>query len=328
MLRIKAVLNCMVFFVLLITGQLFAGQIEWSTVGNPGNPEKSYNLGRVDSVYQIGKYEVTVGQYVEFLNAVAATSENNLYNSSISGVTRNGPVDSYTYEVTSGWENKPINRVNWYSSVRFANWIHNGRPSGAQDETTTEDGAYDMSGSYIYRKGEAQVFLPTLSEWYKAAFYDPTKDGTGGYWYFATQNDWESQPVAEAPPGGTNSANYKNIIGDVTDVGAYINSLSYYGTYDQSGNLWEWTETTYPGNHRYVYGGCYENNSAYYIGNNLSSLYNHAGEIYTAQWRGFRLASVENFVDNVGGNAIPEPLTIIMLITGIIGWYHRKKNIN
>ena len=47
------------------------------------------------------------------------------------------------------------------------------------------------------------------------------------------------------PPGGKNSANFDSLNaadGGTTDVGAYVNSKSYYGTYDQVGNTWEWLE--------------------------------------------------------------------------------------
>ena len=59
--------------------------IDMVTVGNPGNaPDTRYRLrtgfGSVDYVYQIGKYEVTAGQYTEFLNAVAKADPNGLYN--------------------------------------------------------------------------------------------------------------------------------------------------------------------------------------------------------------------------------------------------------
>ena len=37
--------------------------------------------GAVGYVYQMGKYDVTVGQYCQFLNAVAATDTYGLYNS-------------------------------------------------------------------------------------------------------------------------------------------------------------------------------------------------------------------------------------------------------
>ena len=48
--------------------------IETVTVGNPGNADDTHGdgYGGVDYVYNIGKFEVTAGQYAEFLNAVAA----------------------------------------------------------------------------------------------------------------------------------------------------------------------------------------------------------------------------------------------------------------
>ena len=53
--------------------------LEFVTVGNPGNAADSTGYGAVDHVYQIGKFEVTAGQYTEFLNAVAATDTYGLY---------------------------------------------------------------------------------------------------------------------------------------------------------------------------------------------------------------------------------------------------------
>ena len=45
--------------------------------------------------------------------------------------------------------------------------------------------------------------------------------GDDNYWLYPTQSDTE--PTAEAPPGGANSANYIGGPGTVTDVGAYDN---------------------------------------------------------------------------------------------------------
>ncbi len=50
--------------------------IDWVTVGDPGNACDSHPYGCPGAVayeYRIGKYEVTNAQYAEFLNAVAAT---------------------------------------------------------------------------------------------------------------------------------------------------------------------------------------------------------------------------------------------------------------
>jgi formylglycine-generating enzyme required for sulfatase activity len=90
------------------------------TVGNPGNaPNKRYNLqsrpegfGAVNYVYQIGKYEITAGQYAEFLNAVAASDRYRLYNTnmwaSIYGckIERLGSDGSYTYQVADDRKKK------------------------------------------------------------------------------------------------------------------------------------------------------------------------------------------------------------------------------
>jgi len=43
--------------------------------------------------------------------------------------------------------NKPVIFVSWFSAARYCNWLHNGKPSGIQDVSTTEDGAYALFGS-------------------------------------------------------------------------------------------------------------------------------------------------------------------------------------
>ena len=66
--------------------------LQFATVGDPGNPpdtqimdDGTTGYGSVPYVYQMGKYDVTVGQYVQFLNAVATTGDPyGLYNSGIS----------------------------------------------------------------------------------------------------------------------------------------------------------------------------------------------------------------------------------------------------
>ncbi len=243
--------------------------IEWVTVGDAGNPDDIHGdcYGAVDYEYQISKYEVTNEQYIEFLNAVAETDTYGLYNVGMSGefcgIDRDGDPGSYTYAVNGGdanWNAKPVGYVSWYDVLRFANWIHNGQPTGEQDASTTEDGAYDMSlGSAVTRKAGARVFLCNEDEWYKAAFYKG--GGTdAGYWDYATQSD--AIPVSEAPPGGGNSANYYDggfAVGEpylFSDVGAYTGSDGAYGTFDQNGNSSEWNETLI-GTNRGVRGGSF-----------------------------------------------------------------------
>ena len=62
-----------------------AGQtsLQFVTVGDPGNAADTATgcYGSVGYTYQMGKYDVTVGQYCQFLNAVAKTDTYGLYNS-------------------------------------------------------------------------------------------------------------------------------------------------------------------------------------------------------------------------------------------------------
>jgi sulfatase modifying factor 1 len=174
-------------------------------VGNPNDPNDGdsqtsgvQNFGSVGYAFNIGKYEVTVGQYTAFLNAVAATDTYDLYNPkmasdlNISGIACNGASGSYSYSVI-GSPNHPVTYVSWGDAARFANWMHNGQPSGIERPGTTETGAYTLNGAIftrtlmdITRNAGATWFIRTENEWYKAAYYQPTTAGgdADGYWLF------------------------------------------------------------------------------------------------------------------------------------------------
>ena len=256
-----------------------AVDMETVSVGNPGNAGElagegvpggfgpSRICGAVDYIYNIGKFEVTAGQYTEFLNAVAGEDTYGLYNiymwSSEFGckIERTGTSPNYSYSVSAEWVNRPVNYVSWGDAARFANWLHNGQPTGAQDLTTTEDGSYFLNGAtsseallQITREPDATWVIPSEDEWYKAAYH--RNDGaTGNYWNYPTQSN--TAPTGEAPPGTdyTNgSANapltaWVDRVHYTTEVGAYDAkpSDSAYGTFDQGGNLWELNEAAIRG---------------------------------------------------------------------------------
>ena len=131
-------------------------------VGNPGNANDTTGYGAVNYLYSIGTYDVTIGQYTAFLNAVAATDTNALYNASmatdlnVAGISRSGSSESFSYSViTNGGSiaNRPITYVDWRDAARSANFMSNGQPTGAVSSTTTENGAYDLTGgTYPARK--------------------------------------------------------------------------------------------------------------------------------------------------------------------------------
>ena len=185
--------------------------IDTVTVGTPGiKGDTRYPNGGVSSfggvgyTYQIGKYDVTTGQYCAFLNAVAATDSYGLFSIYMDcsiypaywgcNIQRSGIPGNYTYTVGDGsptdatnWANRPVNWVSWGDAARFANWMCNGQPMGAQGLTTTEDGSYFLNGATsnaallaVTRKANAIWVIPNEDEWYKAAYFEPGQTRRGG----------------------------------------------------------------------------------------------------------------------------------------------------
>lgn len=253
--------------------------IETVTVGHPGNPGESQidgTFGNVEYVYDIGKYEVTAGQYTTFLNAVAATDTHALYSTQMwvhahgCRIERTGGPGSCAYAVAPDWGNRPVNFVTFGDALRFANWLHNGQPSGPQDLTTTEDGSYFLNGGMgdheledVAREPGATWVVPSEDEWYKAAYH--ANDGpTGSYFNYPMSRDFGiSNHLTDPDPGG-HATYFRNpndfTIGPPyyrTEVGAHGSSASPYGTFDQGGNVTEWNESIPLFNCRGLRGGAY-----------------------------------------------------------------------
>ena len=312
----------------LLSSPAGAVTIDMVTVGNPGNANDTggSGIGRVNYSYQIGKYDVTIGQYAAFLNAAAATDTYSLYNSSmgsdwnIKGIQQNGSSGSYTYSVI-GSANRPITYVSWFDAARFANWMTNGQGGG-----DTETGAYTLNGATtgnaVAVNPGAAFYIPTENELYKAAYYSPNYGGPGvpGYYVYATQSD--------TAPGNTigstaNQANwytgnrysvtqrssYNANQNYLTDVGAFSGSESFYGTFDQSGNVYQWNDLdglASSGSSRGLRGGRWSSDfSPFYLSSSNSLSGDPSDE---NRYFGFRLASPV---------AVPEPSTYAMALAGL-----------
>jgi len=293
----------------------------------------------------MGKHEVTVNQYVAFLNSVASASDNyGLYNPGGMGngqfatISRTENAGIFSFAAISGYGNRPINFVSWFNAARFSNWLHN----GATAFSSTETGAYSLNGSNsgagVARNTDAKFWIPNLNEWVKAAYYDPTlNDGAGGYWNYMTRsNSHPGNQIGSAPNqanfnaynlngGGYSQTGSPYLDGDVnytTDVGAFSGSSSYYGTFDQGGNVYEWSEDEIGSTSYKMLGGAYDGGGPGYGSNGIPAIEDTLSSTSVAtttqeNWSGFRIATV------------PEPSSISLLLAGgavLLGMRNTRKN--
>jgi hypothetical protein len=134
--------------------------ISMSTIGNPGNADYIFNgHGAVAYTYDIGTYETTNQQYVDFLNAVGPSNPNGIYNSKMGsdpngGIVQSGSPGSYTYSIKGGvnpagspYGSIPVMFVSWFSVARFANWLTNGQQTGAAGVNSLETGSYTLNNA-------------------------------------------------------------------------------------------------------------------------------------------------------------------------------------
>jgi formylglycine-generating enzyme required for sulfatase activity len=274
MMRLLRFWVSVLVFTLCLSGSFAYGNITISTVpvGNAGNSNDSTGFGAVSYSYRIGTFEVTNDQYAAFLNSKAASDPFGLYNASMGsdvrgGIIRSGVSGSVSYATKLNMENKPVNYVSWYDTIRFVNWLNSGQGSadtetGAYTLGTLGPGGVPINGNSINRNSNSNWFLPSQNEWYKAAYHK--NDGTTAN-YFAYPTGSNSIPTmagaidAAGPMRGdvsnpmTNVANFNkgadwnNQNGNVTTVGsAGPASASRYLTYDQGGNVSELIEDFRP----------------------------------------------------------------------------------
>jgi sulfatase modifying factor 1 len=286
--------------------------IEFATIANAGNAADSTGYGAVDHDYRIGSYEVTAGQYSQFLNTAAQNDTFALYNSDMWSssqgckITRSGSSGSYSYSVSADRENRPVNYLSWYDAARFCNYLTTGN---------TEEGVYNTT-TWSINRSQAQAafgtiyFIPSEDEWYKAAYHK--NDGvTGNYWLYPTQSNEEPSNDILNPDGGNNANFYQDgfAIGEpywMTEVGEFENSDSSYGTFDQGGNVWEFNETMFGSNRGGTAGGY-----GYYLAS--TGRYDYHGPDDEGSSVAFRVASV------------PEPATLLLFALGTLALRKRRK---
>jgi formylglycine-generating enzyme required for sulfatase activity len=289
-------------------------------IGNPGNAADTTGspnpAGSVGYHYNMGKYEVS-RDMINKANAVG-----NL------GITLN--------DMTSfggNGANRPATGVSWNEAARYVNWLNTsqgytpaykfdfqpGQPGYSALANITiwqaSDPGYNSANEF--RNSQAKFFLPSMDEWYKAAYYDPNANsGAGGYWNFPTGTDTIPLAVSGGTTAGTAVYNQATAQGpaDITNAGG----LSPYMVMGLGGNVREWEETEFdlvnnsPSSARGVRGG------DWFFFSNFLSASNRFSNIPTREYSdvGFRVAS------------IPEPSSAVLLMLASVGLWQRRKRLS
>ena len=270
----------------------------------PANPQE---VGSVNYTYKIGKFEINRDIITKF-NALQTIPI------SMGDLTHYGGYGDIS--------KRPATRISWNQAARFVNWLNISQgyhaayyfPTTGPNDNVAEwplppnqgyitiiGGPVDYSpGDYgkstRFRHPEAYYFLPSVNEWYKAAYGSPD-----GGWYDYT-NGSNIAPISSS--GGLLGAVYGDyrIVGpaDVDNAG----ELSAWGTMAQGGNAVELTESaidgyfTNPNEFRAIMGGSWrglEDSRSLYTSLQPSDYFDYAG---------FRVASV------------PEPSSLSLLLAG------------
>ena len=276
--------------------------IEFVSIGNADNPDDTTGspnpAGKVEYAYRMGQFEISEDMIDK------ANNEGGL------GITKDtrGP-------------NKPATSVSWPEAATFVNWLNvdvGGTPaykfSGSTFEVWLPGDTADYDASNIYRSKRANYFLPSMDEWYKAAYYNA---GTVSYGDYPTANGLVPTAVASGTAANTAVYNQSFATGPagITQAGG----LSPYGTMGQGGNVWEWEETDgdlangpAPGSSaRGIRGGFWSNIS----GDLSSSVRGDFNPSFGFDSFGFRVAS------------IPEPSTLLLGALAGIGLMLRRRGL-
>lgn len=312
-------------------------QIEFVTVGDPGNdydPTTVYGPGKVDYEYRIAKFEISR----EMIDKASSAGALSLTMADMSSLGGNGSKRAAT-------------GLSWNEAARFVNWLNisNGFTAAykfafqpgeigynANDNLqlwdSTETG---YTSSNPFRNSLAKYFLPSLDEWHKAAYHDPsyTSGPVKNYRQYATTANPDVAPTPVADGTNQNTAVYDQLSNqgpaDIDNAGG----LSYWGTMGQGGNVFEWNESTLPpvaslpGSERVIRGGSWA--SSYDIGSNYgydlnSTDFHEVLPDFSASFLdenqiGFRIASTSS-------SAVPEPSSwILVSVSAACGWIYKRR---
>jgi len=323
-----------------------------STPPIPG--DNALGRGSVGYEYNIGRFEVTTSQWVQFFNAAFDRPANDrlphLIPPTFWGAAGAPPTvpGGLRWQVPAGNEMRPVGNISWRMAAMYCNWLHNDKSTA---RSAFLDGAYDVStfgsngmggfNDQATRSPGARYFIPTWDEHLKASHFDPDRFGENqpGWWTFNNRTD---VPVPGGPPGAhvridgppgpdpngpLAQANYGwdqftfPGYGSPYSVplGAYPDVQSPWGLLDVAGATTEWVEeirTLSTGDFmfRVSEGSEWDSPTGSGIGDAIWSRWGAEFPYISTGEFGFRIASV-----------VPAPSTAMVCFSGCVALVYRRR---
>lgn len=266
--------------------------ISFVSMSATSNPQGGSAVVNYD--YFISTYEATVGQW-------------NTFKADIGVPVTGSPAHAYDSEPAWSDQDMPVTNVSWYEAAQFVNWLNTSNGfapaynfTGTQGTSVYTFSTWSLSQSMngnLFRNKNAQYFLPTESEWMKAAYYNGDQ-----LQLYATPDD--ALPVAGS------CANYGYELSQPWAVGT--GSVEVNGTYDMMGNVFEWIEDTFndpyfgPDSVRKMRGGAFDSYDEATMAGDSSYFYGPAPGFESPNL-GFRVVAVVH---------TPEPAIILAFLAG------------
>jgi formylglycine-generating enzyme required for sulfatase activity len=212
----------------------------------------------LDSFY-MGKYEVTNGQYCQYLNYALGSSiyvssgevygsgNNQLYcdtstRSSYSQIAYSGGVFSVRTKGGRNMSNDPMVQVSWYGSVAYCNW---------RSQQEGKEQCYNLS-TWVCDFNKHGYRLATEAEWEYAArgglsgkrfpWGDTISHSQANYKSYWSEGH-PYYPYDVSPTQGYHPTWNDGIMPYTSPVGSF--SANGFGVYDMTGNVWEWCNDRY-----------------------------------------------------------------------------------
>ncbi|MDD3049574.1 MAG: SUMF1/EgtB/PvdO family nonheme iron enzyme [Candidatus Cloacimonetes bacterium] len=212
-------------------------------MGNLDGETDEQNVHQVtlDNSFEMGKYEVTIEQFLEIYNWALGKGMIRISleydpTSQVQGIVTPRDITTLVltddedcpimfsnelkkFVVKEGYEtNRPMSHVKFKGAAKFLNWF--GQIEGYEPLYNDSDAA-TLYGTSGYR-------LPTEAEWE----------------YTARYNDNRLYPWGDSTPNES-LVNFDNIVSHTTPVGNYASGNNSLGISDLSGNVWEWCNDWY-----------------------------------------------------------------------------------